>query len=72
MTLQYEGIRLKSEVSKNTTSLVYPVKNRNARNNRLREVKQVEVIRVIEVAINVTKNNFNEFHKFFTNSETYY
>lgn len=70
MTLQYEGIRLKSEVSKNTTSLVYPVKNRRARNNASRKVKQVEIIRVIEVINNVTKFNFKDFHDFFTNSET--
>lgn len=71
MTLQYEGIRLKSEVNPNTSALVYPVKNRIARNNRSRKVKQVEVIRVIEIAVKVTKSNLKDFHYFFTNSETY-
>jgi hypothetical protein len=61
---------LKSEVSKNTTSLVYPVKNRQARNNASRKVKQVEIIRVIEVINNVTKFNFKDFHTFFTTNET--
>jgi len=66
MTLTYEGIKLKSEVSPQTRALVYPVSNRIARNNRSRSIERVEVVTVHETTVKVTKSNLKAFHEFFT------
>lgn len=56
MTLRYDGIRLRSEVTNTVNKWLIPVGSRRSQRNKLERVELIEVITIIRVSGTVPMN----------------